>query len=390
MLRWQEVGSRQSKLVLTALICVVAMASLPLNMVNVAIPTIGDYYDATQTQLNMVAVSYSLGLACSVLWLGALGDRYGRKLMMLLGVTLTIPAALISAFAPIVDILIVGRLITGFAAGMAYPTTLSLITALWAPGPERTRAIAVWVGTGVAITVSGPLLSGILLENYYWGSIFLVIIPLALVALVMGFRYIPAHINESRKPVDNVGGILSLLLIGTFVLALNFLPFPGYRVFTSQLLLASFGAALLFLYRQRRAKNPLYDLAVAGRRIFWVAGLSGLIVFGSLMGGMYIGQQFLQDVLGYSTVEAGLAVIPLGIFILLATPGSAKVIQTRGTRLALLGGFLLLLLGYLLMLLLWNENSSYPLIGLTYALVGLGIGLAGTPSSRALTGSVPI
>ena len=123
-------------MVLGTLILVAAVANLPLAMANVALPSFGAYFDASQTQLDLVAVAYSLGLACSVLWLGALGDRYGRKMMALLGVALAIPAALISGFAPTIQVLIIGRLFGGFAAGMAYPTTLSLIAALWGAGPH--------------------------------------------------------------------------------------------------------------------------------------------------------------------------------------------------------------------------------------------------------------
>ncbi len=121
--------------VLITLVVVAAVANLPLAMANVALPSIGAYFNASQIQLNLVAVAYSLGLACSVLWLGALGDRYGRKMMALLGVSLAIPAALISGLAPTIEILFFARLFGGFAAGMAYPTTLALIAALW--GPDR-------------------------------------------------------------------------------------------------------------------------------------------------------------------------------------------------------------------------------------------------------------
>ena len=225
----QEAATRQAGLVLATLIIVAAVANLPLAMANVALPSIGAYFDASPTQLNLVAVAYSLGLACSVLWLGALGDRYGRKLMAVLGVTLAIPAALISGFAPSIEVLIFGRLFGGFAAGMAYPTTLSLIAALWGPGPGRTRAIALWAAIGGAISVSGPLLSGLILEVADWPWVFLVVLPVAVAALLLALKFIPAHINEGKEPVDNVGGILSVVLIGTFVLALNFLPVASAR-----------------------------------------------------------------------------------------------------------------------------------------------------------------
>ena len=155
-------------LVLATLIVASAVANLPLAMANVALPSIGASFDASQTQLNLVAVGYSLGLACSVLWLGALGDRYGRKMMLLLGLTLAIPAALIAGFAPSIEILIGARIFGGIAAGMAFPTCLALIAALWG-GPARTKSIALWAATGGAINALGPLISGTLLLKFLPG-----------------------------------------------------------------------------------------------------------------------------------------------------------------------------------------------------------------------------
>src|SRR4029450_5990206 len=125
-----------------------------------------------------------LGLAVSLLCLGALGDRYGRKLMLIAGTVLAIPASLVAAWAPPPLVLIFARIGGGFAAGMPYPTTLALITALWT-GPGRTKAIALWSGIGGAISSLGPVLSGALLEEFWWGSVFLMTLPLAVVALVM-------------------------------------------------------------------------------------------------------------------------------------------------------------------------------------------------------------
>jgi MFS transporter, DHA2 family, multidrug resistance protein len=377
-------------LVLVTLVIVAAVANLPLAMANVALPSIGAYFNASQTQLNLVAVAYSLGLACSVLWLGALGDRYGRKQMALLGVILAMPAALISGFAPSINVLIFGRLFGGFAAGMAYPTTLSLIAALWGPGPGRTRAIALWAALGGAISVCGPLLSGLILQIAAWPWVFLVVLPVTVLALILALRFIPSHIHETKESVDNLGGILSVVLVGTFVLALNFLPVAGARQLALGLLLIAIVALVLFVLRQRRAKNPLYDLKVAKRPTFWVAAVGGIIVFGSLMGATFIGQQFMQDGLGYSTLNSGLAVLPAGLFMILAAPRSAKLVEARGSRFTLLAGYAFVLLGFLTMLLLWKENVSYLAVGLGYAFVGIGVGLAGTPASRSLTGSVPV
>lgn len=376
-------------LVLLSLILVAAVANLNLSVANVALPDIGAAFGASQTALDLVAVGYSLGLAASVLWLGALGDRYGRKLMLVLGVLLSIPACLLAAFAPTIEVLIVARIIGGVSAGMAYPTTLALIAALWS-GPGRTRSIALWSALGGAIAAMGPLVSGFLLESFEWGSVFLVTLPLAVVALVMAIRFVPAHVNETTENVDNLGGVLSAVLVGAAILGINFAPVPN----AGTLALALFGIAIVagvaFVVRQRRVANPLYDLDIASRRVFWVAAVAGIIVFGSLMGAMFIGQQYLQNVLGYSTLDAGASIIPAAVFMVIVAPRSAKLVGARGARFTLLLGYVFVLLGFVTMFLLWKDGSAYWAVALGYSFVGIGVGFAGTPASHSLTGSVPV
>ncbi|CAN5561518.1 hypothetical protein BH20ACT15_BH20ACT15_16210 [soil metagenome] len=245
---------------------------------------IGQAFDAGQTNLDLVAVGFSLGLAGSVLYLGALG---------------------------------------GIAAGMAYPTTLALITALWS-GPPRTRSIALWSGVGGAIAALGPVISGALLTQFDWQSVFVVTLPLALLALVMAVRYVPSHVNEGTGPVDNLGGIVSAVFVGALVLAINFAPADGEGTLAIGLGVAAILAGSAFFVRQRRAPSPLHDLRVAARPTFWVAAVAGIIVFGALMAAMFIGQQFLQNVLGYSTLDAGLAVLPAAVLLVLVAPRSAS------------------------------------------------------------------
>jgi EmrB/QacA subfamily drug resistance transporter len=380
---------KRATLVLTALILVAAVANLNLAVANVALPDIGKAFNAGQTSLNLVAVGYSLGLATSVLYLGALGDRYGRKQMLLLGMGLSIPQALIAAFAPSIGILFAARVIGGISAGMAFPTTLALITALWS-GPARTRSIALWSAIGGAIASLGPLISGALLEQFDWGSVFLITLPLAAVALFLAWRYVPAHVNETTEPVDNFGGILSVLLVAALVLGINLAPVPGKGALAIGLGILALAATGAFVLRQRRARSPLYDLQVAKRRTFWVAACAGIIVFGSLMGAMFIGQQFLQNVLDYSTLDSGLAILPAAVMMVIVAPRSAKLVESRGARFTLLVGYAFCLLGFLTMLLLWKSGIPYWKVGLGYALIGVGVGFAGTPASHSLTGSVPV
>jgi MFS family permease len=385
-----EVGAPpNARIVLLSLITVAAVANLNLSVANVALPSIGESFDSSQTMLDLIAVGYSLGLAASVLWFGALGDRYGRKMMIVLGMSLAIPASLVAGLAPSDTVLFGARVVGGLSAGLAYPTTLALITALWS-GPARTRSIALWSALGGGVAMLGPLLSGLLLEFFDWGSVFLVTIPLAILALYLAWKNVPAHINESTESVDNIGGSLSAVMIGALVVALNFITVPNLQAVAVALLALAFVGLLLFVWRQRRAANPLYDLRIAARKTFWVAAVAGIIVFGSLMGIAFINQQYLQNVLGYDTLQAGAAILPAVVFMVLVAPRSAKLVSERGSRATLLLGQSILGLAFIGMFFLWQEGTPYWLVAVPLCLMGIGVGLAGTPSSNSLTGSVPV
>lgn len=379
----------RARLVLSTLILVAAVANLNLAVANVALPDIGTHFDASQTGLDVVAVGYSLGLAASVLWLGAVGDRHGRKMMIVLGMGLSIPASMVAAWAPSIGVLAGARLVGGISAGMAFPTTLALITALWS-GPARTKSIALWSALGGGFAALGPLAAGALLEVAWWGSVFLLTLPLAVLAIVLALSVLPAHVNESTDPVDNLGGILSVVAVSALVLAISIAPAPGKLPLALGVGAVALAAGVAFVLRQRAAHFPLYDLDIAGRRLFWVAAVGGIIVFGSLMGAMFVGQQYLQNVLGYSSVEAGAAILPAVVMMIIAAPRSAKLVHSIGSRSTLLIGYGFTFMGFLAMLLLWGEGTGYTAVALAYALIGLGVGFAGTPASNSLTGSVPV
>jgi MFS family permease len=247
-----------------------------------------------------------------------------------------------------------------------------------------------WSALGGAIASLGPLVAGFLLQHFYWGSVFLITLPLAVVAIVLAWLLVPAHVNESTEPVDNLGGLLSLVLVGTLILSINFAPVPNAGTLTVVLALVAVAALAAFYLRQRHARNPLYDLDVAARRTFWVAACAGIIVFGSLMGSAFVSQQYLQNVLGYSTLEAGAAFLPAVVFMVLVAPRSAKLVEVRGARFTLLCGYVFLFLAFATMLLLWREGSSYWEVAIAYVFIGIGVGFAGTPASHSLTGSVPV
>lgn len=383
-------GPARARVVLVALITSALVANINLSVANIALPDIGRTFDASQTQVNLIALGCTLGLAMSVLYLGALGDRYGRRLLLLLGLGLTIPFSILCAYAPDANVLAAGRILTGIAAGMAFPTTLALITALWPFGPKRIAAIALWSGISGGGAVLGPVIAGALLEEFWWGSVFLIAVPPAALALVLVLIAVPAHVNESTEPVDHLSGGLSVLMVAVLVLGLGTISAPGQfaralaMILVAGLLVAAFG------WRQVRVAYPLYDLRIARRRLFWVPAIAGMIVFGSLMGAMFIGQQYMQDVLGYSTLNAGLAVLPAALGMMGIASLSGKVVISRGSKTALLAGYAFILPAFLLMLIGWREGAHFVVVGLAYLLIGIGAGMALTPASRSLTGSVPV
>ncbi|MFZ8926501.1 MAG: MFS transporter, partial [Candidatus Nanopelagicales bacterium] len=187
-----------------------------------------------------------------------------------------------------------------------------------------------------------------------------------------------------------LGGILSIVMIATLVLGLSTIAAPGQLLPSLAMMGLSLLVGGLFVLRQRRARNPLYDLHYASRRLFWVAAVSGMIVFGSLMGSLFVGQQFLQDVLEYSTLSAGLAILPAAFMMMAVSPISARLINALGSRDTLLIGSGLVVSAFVIMLVLWGESTPYWQVGIAYALVGAGVGIALAPASRALTSSVPV
>jgi len=376
----------QSVFVLSTLILAAAVANMNLAVANVALPDIGAQLGASQAQLNMVAVGFTLGLAGSVLYLGALGDRYGRKLLMILGLALSLPFAALAAWAPSIEVLIGARLLGGVSAGMVYPTTLAIITALFV-GKQRVLAIALWSGIGAGASAIGPAIVGWLLTFAWWGAGFAITLPLAAIALVMAL-FLPRHTGEGADPVDNLGGLLSIVVIGSLVVAITFAPMPGLGMVSLALAGIFIISTILFVMRERHAAHPIFNLSIARRRIFWVAAVAGIIVFGSLMGSFFIGQQFLQNVMAYSTFEAGIAILPSAFMMIAAAPVASTLIQRLGSRLTLMLGFALVAVGFILMF-LWQENSPYLLVGTTYAVLGAGVSIAAAPASRSLMASVP-
>lgn len=377
-----------AQIVLSTLIIGAFVANINLSIANVAVPDIGRDLGASTVQQTMVASMFTLGLAASVLYLGAVGDRYGRRLLLLCGAALTIPAGLASAYAPNIHFLIGARFVAGLAAGLMFPTTLSLISALWR-GPAQTKAIALWSGIGGGAAALGGVIGGAMLEVFWWGSVFLFSLPLAAVVFILAIKFIPRKAGEDAGKVDHLGGVLSVIAVAALVTGVQSIP-HGFSGALVAWFAVAIVALILFLWRQTKAPRPLVDLKAASAPTFWVAAVAGTITFGSLMGALFLGQQFTQSVLHYNTLPAALLTLPTSLGVILAAPVSGRLVNQRGSRVTLLIGLVGVAIGFILMIFLWRADANTFEILITYAAVGIGVGICATPAAHALMASLPV
>lgn len=377
----------RSSLVLLALVTGAIVSNINLGIANVALPTIGADLNATQDQLTSIANAFALGLASTVLYLGTIGDRYGRKLLFVAGCVLTVPTSMMAAWAPNPEFLTFARLLCGFAAALLFPTTLSLIGALYR-GKAKVSAIALWSGLGGGVAALGPLIGGWLLQYFWWGSVFLVALPLDVLALAVGLVVLPWHAKEEAFRVDHLGGILSVFGVGGLVLTIEHADKGITPRWIVSLLVAAV-ALSAFFWRETKAERPLVSLPLAKARTFWVAFVAGAITFGSLIGAMFIGQQFTQNVLGYSALEAAAVVVPAAVFTAIFGQIAGRIINARGSQFTFMLGLGAVAAAFTIMLVTWVDGAAIGWVMAGYALVGTGVGLAATPASRSLMSSVP-
>ena len=378
----------RSTLVLITLVLGAIVANINTAISNVALPDIGRALDASNDQLTGITDAYQIAIAATVVYLGAVGDRYGRKKLLILGAILSVPFSIMSAFSQTPAMLIAAQMLVGVAGGMLYPTTLSLIRALWS-GRSMTKAMALWAGVGAGASAFGPVLGGLLLAHFWWGSVFLITVPFAVAVVALAWWLVPRHAGETTDPVDHPGGVLSVIAISTFVLGIVWSP-QGI----TPTVLALFGIALitggLFAWRQLRIPNPIFDLHIAKVPTFWVAFVGGIAAFGALTGSLFIGQQFTQDVLGKSPLEAVLLVLPLGTLMVAMVPVTNHLMNTAGSKATLALGLAIASLGFVVIVFTWLPGASIGWVLFAYSLLGIGVGLASAPASRALTASVPV
>jgi EmrB/QacA subfamily drug resistance transporter len=356
---------------------------------NVALPSLALDTGATQTQLTWIVDAYTVVFAGLLLFAGALGDRYGRKLLLAIGLLIFGSAAALGLFVDEPGQLIVVRVLMGIGAAAIMPTTLSVITTSF-PEEERPRAIGVWVGIAGGGAVIGLFVTGLLLEWFPWTSFFGLNVAFATVALIGTLVVVPGSVDEDPPELDVVGALLSLVAITAFVFGIIEGPSQGWSdPLTLGALVLGVVAGIAFVAWEWHQEKPLLDPRLFRLRGFSSGSLTITVQFLAAFGFFFVTLQYLQFVTGRSPLEAALALLPLP-FILLPTARRAPVLMQRiGFRRLGPLGLVSMALGFLILSQLGVESSYWHFVlGLVF--FGFGMGLAGTPATTAITSSLPM
>lgn len=376
-------------LVLAILSVTVLIINLDGTILNVALPKIVTDLHASASQLQWIVDAYAVVLAGLLLIAGSLGDHVGRKWVFVGGLVVFAGGSALSAFATTTASLIGARAFMGVGAAAIMPSTLSILTTVFSEPGERARAIGLWSGTNGLGLAIGPTVGGWLLAHYWWGSVFLINVPIAILTGAAALYFVPNSKNPHAKAPDLVGATASFTGIGLLLWAI--IEGPG-RGWASAVILGSLCVALLLLvglvYWERRSVHPLLEISFFTRARFSVAvGAMALTVF-ALSGAMFLLTQYLQFVLGYSALQTGLRVTPIALVLLVVAATSSYLVRYVGTKPVVFTGMILISVG-LGRLSELGVNSTYSTALPAFFLLGIGTGLAMAPSTESVMGSVP-
>jgi EmrB/QacA subfamily drug resistance transporter len=382
-------GARERWLTLGVL-CVSLLAIVIDNtIVNVALPTLVRDLDADVGELQWVVDAYTLVFAGLLLLAGALGDRFGRRRTLLFGLSVFGAASACAAYAGGVEGLIIARAVMGAGAAFVMPATLSLLISVFTDARERTMAIGIWAATAGVGVALGPLVGGFLLEHFWWGSIFLVNVPLTVVAVIAGRKLIPESRDPAARRIDWAGAGLSGVGLVAFVWAIIQAPSSGW---TSATVLGAgaFAVATLitFVARQQRVAEPLLDVRLFKDARFTAATSTITVLFFALFGFLFLATQYLQFVLGYSPSSAGVRILPYAGAMIVSAPLSTLLVARLDTRRVVTTGMLLFSAGLAIAATV-TVSSGYGRFAIALLLMGAGMGLAGAPATESIMGSLP-
>jgi EmrB/QacA subfamily drug resistance transporter len=359
------------------------------TIVNVALPTIREDLGATTSQMQWIVDAYILVFAGLLLTMGALGDRFGRRGALAVGLLIMAGASVLSSFADSPDQLIATRAVMGVGAALVMPATLSIITNVFTNPKERAQAIAIWAATaGVAVAV-GPVTGGWLLEHWWWGSVFLINVPVAVVAVVLGQLVVPTSRDPDRPPVDIPGAVLSILGLTALVYAI----IEGPDGWTEARVLGGFAlaAALLgaFALWERRTTHPMLDVGLFRNPRFSAASGAIALTFFAMFGSFFLLTQLLQSVMGYTPLEAGIRLLPMAVTQMVVAPASAKVVERLGSKVVVATGMAIAALG-LAMTSQLTAGSGYDAVAACLIVLSAGIAMVMPAATEAIMGSVAL
>ncbi|MBL7502561.1 MFS transporter [Frankia nepalensis] len=363
--------------------------NLDTNIVNVALPSLSRELGASTRDLQWVVDAYNLAFAALVLGAGSLGDRFGRRPALIAGLLGFAITSGLGALCTTSGQLTAARTAMGVFAALIFPTTLSIITNAFPDRRERARAIGVWGAvTGVAVAI-GPVTGGLLLEHFWWGSVFVALVPAAVVTAGLAAWLVPESRDPAAPGIDVPGVIAGSATIGLLVYTIIEAPHRGWDApLTTAGFVATAGLAAAFLVIERRAAHPMLDVSVFANRAFTAASMSVTVAFFALFGFIFLVTQYFQVVRGYGPLSTGVRILPVAGTIAIGSAVGPLLVARLGTRPVVMTG-LTLLGGSFAWIASSPLDESYLLIVGQMVLMGLGLGLTQVPATDSILSVLP-
>jgi EmrB/QacA subfamily drug resistance transporter len=378
-----------------AVLCISLLTIVLDNTVlNVAIPTLSrprslGGIGASDSELQWIIDSYTLVFAGLLLTCGSLGDRFGRRGALQLGLVIFGLGSVASAFANSSTQLITTRACMGVGGAFIMPATLSIITNVF-PGPERGKAIGFWAATAGLASVLGPVTAGFLLAHFYWGSVFLINVPVVIIGLLAGFFLIPTSKDPSAPRLDPIGGLLSIASLVAILYAIIEAPTDGWGDPTIVACFVVGGVLLLaFLLWENHSDHPMLDVGFFKNPRFTAASNGIMLVFFAMFGTAFLFTQYLQFVLGFTPLQAGVRFLPFAATILIVSPSSARIVHRLGTKIVVGSGLALVAFGLIVVTGLDETSSYWPDVVWRFILLAIGMALTMAPATESIMGSLP-
>ena len=377
-----------------AVLAIVCLSALIINVdntiLNVALPTLVRDLHATSSELQWIVDSYAMVFAGLLLVGGSLADRFGRKRFFLIGLIVFAGGSVGAALCGSVNLLIAWRAVMGAGAALTIPASLSIVNDVFRDPMERAKAIGAWGGTiGLGIAI-GPIAGGLLLSRFWWGSIFLVNVPVALAGVICALLLVPDSKNPATARPDPEGAILSIAGLGLLLWAIIEAPTKGW---TSVPVLGAFAASVIvfgsFFAWEARSSHPMLKLDLLSNRRFSIAAAGEMLGTFGLLGALFVQTQFLQFDLGYSPLQAGIRILPIAGMLALVAAFSSSIVRIIGVKFTVAAGLASIAGG------LWQVSAAsttattYGDVVTGMLLLGLGAGLLLPTATNSLVGSLP-